>query len=170
MNPLTKWKLVRIVFTAITLFIGWILFTGTLSASSLAIGSLLSLLIAAATYKLFIHETEAERRSMLPRVHLFIFFALLIIFKMYVASFKVVFHILRGEINPRVVHFRTRLKSDMARVMLTNAITLTPGTITLALDDDHLIVHWLNANTIHSKHAGLQIKGQFERLLGKIWI
>jgi multicomponent Na+:H+ antiporter subunit E len=89
---------------------------------------------------------------------------------MYVASFQVLFNVLRGDINPRVVHFRTRLKSDLARVILANSITLTPGTISLHLDDDHLIVHWLNATTTHSKHAGELIKGPFEKLLKRIFI
>ena len=89
---------------------------------------------------------------------------------MYVASFKVLFNVIRGNINPRIVHFRTRLKSDLARVILANSITLTPGTITVHLDDDHLIVHWLDAKTTHSKRAGEMIKSQFEALLKKIFI
>jgi multicomponent Na+:H+ antiporter subunit E len=55
-------------------------------------------------------------------------------------------------------------------VILANSITLTPGTITLNLDDDHLIVHWLDAETIHSKYAGELIKGDFERLLKRIFV
>ena len=81
---------------------------------------------------------------------------------MYAASFRVLYNIIRGNINPRIVHFRTRLKSDTARVILANSITLTPGTITVDLDDDHLIVHWLNAKTTHSRHAGDLIKGKME--------
>jgi multicomponent Na+:H+ antiporter subunit E len=75
-----------------------------------------------------------------------------------------------GKIDPGIVHFRTRLKSDLARVILTNSITLTPGTITLDLNDDHLVVHWLDAKTSHSGYAGEMIKGRFERMLKRIWI
>ena len=89
---------------------------------------------------------------------------------MYIASFQVLFNVMRGDINPRVVHFRTRLRSDVARVILANSITLTPGTITLNLDDDHLIVHWLDAKTLHSKYAGELIKGDFEALLKRVFI
>jgi len=89
---------------------------------------------------------------------------------MYIASFKVLWQIIRGRINPGVVHFRTRLRSDIARVALTNAITMTPGTITLLLDDDHLIVHWLDTRTTHSQYASNVIAGPFERLLKRIWI
>ncbi|MBD3305023.1 cation:proton antiporter [candidate division KSB3 bacterium] len=170
MDVFTKWKLVRIIITTGYLLGGWVLFTGTLALSSLLIGFGFSLLIAVLTYSVFIDETEAERRSLLPRAHYLVVYLLLIIYKMYIASFKVLFNVIRGDINPRVVHFRTRLSSDVARVLLANSITLTPGTITLNLDDDHLIVHWLDAQTLHSKYAGELIKGTFEALLKRSFI
>ena len=170
MTALLKWKIVRIILTTFHLLLGWMLFTGSFDPHTLIMGLVFSLLIALLTYSLFIHEKEADKRSLLPRVHLLGIYLLVIIFKMYVASFKVLFNAIRGDINPRVVHFRTRLKSDLARVILANSITLTPGTMTLHLDDDHLIVHWLDATTMHSRYAGELIKGQLEALLKRIFI
>ena len=152
------------------LMIGWLLFTGTLATTSLVMGGVFSCLVACLTYSLFFDEKEADRRSMLPHAHLLVVYIFILVFKMYIASFKVLFNVMRGDINPRVVHFRTRVKSDIARFILANSITLTPGTITLNLDDDHLIVHWLDAETIHSKYAGELIKGEFERLLKRIFV
>jgi multicomponent Na+:H+ antiporter subunit E len=37
------------------------------------------------------------------------------------------------------------------------------------LDDDHLIVHWLDARTTHSKYAGKLVKGTYEQVLKRIW-
>ena len=170
MDAWTKWKIVRIMLTTVYLMIGWLLFTGTLAPYSLLVGFFFSFLIALLTYSLFIHEKEADRRALVPRVYLLVVYIGLVIFKMYIASFNVLFNVIRGDINPRVVHFRTRVKSDVARVLLANSITLTPGTITLNLDDDHLIVHWLAAETLHSKYAGELIKGEFERLLKRIFV
>lgn len=48
------------------------------------------------------------------------------------------------EVEPEIHYFRTRLKSDEARVLLANSITLTPGTITCMLEDDRLCVHALD--------------------------
>ncbi len=170
MNASTKWKLVRILFTAVYLFAGWLLFTASLDLSSVLLGIALSSIVSLVMFDLFIQESEVARRSLVPHLHLFVLFILVVLFKMYVASFKVAWNVIRGRINPRIVHFRTRLRTDMSRVVLTNAITLTPGTITLNLDDDHLIVHWLDAKTTHSKYAGKLIKGSFEKLLGRIWV
>ena len=48
------------------------------------------------------------------------------------------------EVEPEIHYFRTQLKSDAARVLLANSITLTPGTITCMLEDDRLCVHALD--------------------------
>jgi multicomponent Na+:H+ antiporter subunit E len=72
--------------------------------------------------------------------------------------------------NPRIVHFRTRLKSDLARMTLANSITMTPGTITLDLNDDHLTVHWFFCDTNHAKAAGEEVKGRIEKFIGNVWL
>ena len=165
-----RWKAVRIAATSIYLLAAWLLLTGTIDARSLLAGAGISLAVSCATYDLFFHQGEAHRSILFPRIHLLLLFLLVVLFKMYVASFEVMADMIRGRINPRIVHFRTRLKSDLARVALANAITLIPGTITLLLDDDHLVVHWLNARTTHSGYAGKLIMGRLERLLGRIWM
>ncbi|MBE0478319.1 Na+/H+ antiporter subunit E [Candidatus Aerophobetes bacterium] len=170
MNVFLKWKIVRIILTSLYLMVGWILFTGSLALFSLFLGGMFSFLVALLTYSIFIEEKEAARRSLLPHIYLIVIYIFVLLFKIYLASFKMVFSVMKGNINPRIVHFRTRLKSDVARVILANSISLTPGTITLDLDEDHLIVHWLNAKTTHSHFASSLIKGHFEMWLRKIWI
>ena len=46
--------------------------------------------------------------------------------------------------EPVIVHVHTNLKTEIARVILANSITLTPGTITVSLTDDDLLVHCLD--------------------------
>ena len=52
------------------------------------------------------------------------------------------------EIQPHLVFFRTNLKSAVARVVLANSITLTPGTLTVLLSDDLFCVHCLNSSLV----------------------
>lgn len=54
----------------------------------------------------------------------------------------------RNEIDPVIVKFHTDLKSKTARVVLANSITLTPGTITVALEENELTVHALDADLV----------------------
>lgn len=170
MDVRKRWAAVRFSITFLSLLAGWLLLTWSVDAGSLLAGVASSLLVSAITYTIFIDETEAGRRAHLPRMHMFVVFVCLLIFNMYVASFRVLWKILRGDINPRVVHFRTRLKTEIARVALTSSITLTPGTITLDLTEDHLMVHWLDAQTTHSRYAGELIKGMYEKLLRRVWL
>jgi multicomponent Na+:H+ antiporter subunit E len=170
MTTWRKWAVVRIILTTLYLFPGWLLFTGSVEPLSMAAGVGFSFLIALGTYSLFIDSSEASIKSLLPRLPLFIIYLLLVIVKMYISSFQVVWKIIRGRYNPRIVHFRTRLSSDIARAVLANSITITPGTITVDMRDDHLIVHWLDAPTTHSRYAGILIKDKMERLLQKVWV
>ena len=50
----------------------------------------------------------------------------------------------KEEMEPVLVHVRADLKSETARVILANSITLTPGTITVSLTEDKLLVHCLD--------------------------
>ena len=164
-----KWKIVRIFITVAYLMFGWLIFTWNLSLFSLALGFLFSFIIALTTYDIFIEKREVARRALIPRISLLLIYPFVLIFKIYLASFKMIPVVFTKKMDPRIVHFRTRLKSDLARVTLANSITLTPGTLTLDLNNDHLIVHWLHATTTHRHYAGKLIKGHFELWLKKIW-
>ena len=170
MNVRTRWAIARLTITFVTMMAGWLLFTWSLDVGSLVAGMGASLLVSALTYPIFVDEGEAGRRAHLPRPHYLAVFVVVLVFQMYVASFQVLWQIARGKINPGIVHFRTRLRTDIARVALTSSITLTPGTVTLLLDDDHLVVHWLDARTTHSRYAGELIKGTYEKLLSRVWL
>jgi multisubunit Na+/H+ antiporter MnhE subunit len=50
-------------------------------------------------------------------------------------------------INPGIVKVRTKLKTRMGRLMLANSITLTPGTVTVDLQGDELLVHALTRSS-----------------------
>ena len=49
------------------------------------------------------------------------------------------------EVEPELHTFTTKLKTDTARVVLANSITLTPGTITCGLEGDKFVVHALDS-------------------------
>ena len=164
-----KWGFIRFIFTALFLYAVWLLFTASIELYSLIFGALGSLLIAALTYNTFIARHQANLKYILPNpIHLIIYMFILV-FLLYQSSAVMVWSVVTGKANPRIVHFRTRLKSDMARMVLANSITFTPGTITLDLNDDHLTVHWFFCDTNHAKLAGEKVKGRMERFIGNIW-
>ena len=68
-------------------------------------------------------------------------------------------------IQPELVEFTTREKSDSGKVILGNSITLSPGTVTIDMDGDRLLVHCLTT----SGAAGLR-SGETERRTAKLEI
>lgn len=48
------------------------------------------------------------------------------------------------EPEPAFVYFDTDFRTGMAKVVLANSITLTPGTITVSVEDDRFCVHCLD--------------------------
>lgn len=60
----------------------------------------------------------------------------------------------RMPINPSLVIFETRLRDPMARVVVANTITLTPGTVTIDLEDQTYLVHALVPESAGAIHSG----------------
>jgi multicomponent Na+:H+ antiporter subunit E len=50
----------------------------------------------------------------------------------------------RLPISPQLIRVPTTQKTDVGRVIYANSITLTPGTISLELDDNGILVHALS--------------------------
>lgn len=50
----------------------------------------------------------------------------------------------REVAEPVIISYKTRLKTNLGRVILANSITLTPGTITISLEEDELVIHCLD--------------------------
>jgi multicomponent Na+:H+ antiporter subunit E len=69
----------------------------------------------------------------------------------------------REVVEPVVVEYRTRLKTGLGRVILANSITLTPGTITISLKGDKLVIHCLDQSMAEGMDDMI-----FEKLLEKM--
>ncbi len=79
------------------------------------------------------------------RIFAFIRYAPWLIGEIIKSNWKVLKAILSPEldIHPTLVKVRTTCKSDLAKVVFANSITLTPGTVTLRVEDDFMLVHGL---------------------------
>ena len=51
----------------------------------------------------------------------------------------------RLNISPRMIEFKSSQKTELGLVIFANSITLTPGTVSVDIEDDKIIVHALNA-------------------------
>ena len=67
-------------------------------------------------------------------------------------------------IAPKLIRYRTDLQSDGAIVILGNSLTLTPGTITVEVNSNELVVH-----AIDDAASRDLIERRFERKIGQMF-
>lgn len=60
--------------------------------------------------------------------------------------------------EPAFVYFDTDLRTGLARVLLANSITLTPGTITVSVEDDRFCVHCLDKELAEGMETSVFVK------------
>ncbi|MBL3539549.1 Na+/H+ antiporter subunit E [Aminivibrio sp.] len=60
------------------------------------------------------------------------------------ANIDVAIRVITGNIRPGIVRVNPGLNSDVAKTVLANSITLTPGTLTVDVDDaGEFYIHWI---------------------------
>lgn len=127
----------------IALLVLWIVFGGV-SPTSIASGVVVSALITAFSTK-FMGYNSSRALAGLRKTGRALAYALLLIREIVLANLAVIKLVYRAaEPQPVLVRFNAGMKTDAARVLLANSITLTPGTITVELEGDELLVHALD--------------------------
>ena len=95
---------------------------------------------------------ESDRNSMANPVRWVMFVIYLIPFflAMAKANFDVASRVITGKIRPGIVKISPGLKTKLGVAILANSITLTPGTLTVDVDEktNDLYIHWIN---VHDK-------------------
>ncbi len=88
------------------------------------------------------------------------------------SNLDVIFRVLHPKlpIRPGIIRIETRLKSPIARMILANSITLTPGTFTVDIKDNIIYVHWIEVCCENdSQKLTQELSGRFENILIKIY-
>ena len=133
------------IATTIFCFILWLLFTfnGDIwGIDEIIAGIILSLIAGVASAKIFIKDYKLANpvRWLFILAYLPRFF-----YEMAKANFDVAYRVITGKIKPGIVKISPNLKSDISITILANSITLTPGTLSVDVDDEkNLYVHWIN--------------------------
>lgn len=148
----------------ILFFIMWILFNGQITLEIVLFG----LVIAAVIYWFICKymDYSVQKDILIAKQLLRIVEYLAVLLKEVLKANLVLLGIILNlyqKPEPVLVTFRVSLKTDTARAVLANSITLTPGTITVNLEEDQFTVHCLDK----SMAQGLD-DSVFVRLLTKM--
>ena len=126
-------------------FLVWIIFNGAITTEICIFGVVVAFLMFGFVCK-FMDYSWRKEKLLIQRSGYFLLYLGNLLIEIVRANVSVCHFVLsdRDGIHPVMVSFHTTLKSGLARVILTNSITLTPGTITVSLQGDEVIVHCLD--------------------------
>jgi multicomponent Na+:H+ antiporter subunit E len=149
--------------------LAWLALTSTFQWEELTTGVVisffLSLLLSGRYFDLGLPQLS------LKRVAFALWYILVLFWEIIKANLDVAYRVIhpRMPIRPGIVVIRTGLKSSIAKLVLANSITLTPGTFTLDIQGENLLIHWINVQAEDTEEATRIIGERFEKYLRVIF-
>jgi multicomponent Na+:H+ antiporter subunit E len=131
----TVWRYARtiVILTAL-----WLILNERMSAVDIVTGAAIAAIAVLLTNRLVL---RGSFRSAYPlRIRFALLFGLRLVVAIYVAGVQALRAMLSGTVRARVITVHTTLRSNFGIAMLANAITLTPGTVTIERDGETLRV------------------------------
>jgi multicomponent Na+:H+ antiporter subunit E len=143
----------------------WLLLTFRVTLPNVIVGSAASLICTLIFAKYFFENTGKLINP--RRWYWFLIYLAVFIWSCIKANFDVAYRVLhpRMPIKPGIVKVRTSLKSDFARMLLANSITMTPGTLTVDIVGDDYYIHWIYIRSEDPETYTRIITGVFEKYI-----
>ena len=170
-----KTRFPAVISTFILCYAFWILLTWSFSVQDLAAGAVVSLAVALFSARFFVHENAGWFFNPLKFFSCLFFWLGTFVVEMIKANVDMAKRCFGGckNINPGIVKIPVDMQSEYGKAALANAITLTPGTMTLDIVDEdgklYYYIHWIDVQETDPEKAGEMIKGRLERGLRRVW-
>lgn len=158
----------KYVTTFFTLLLIYLLLAG-FTVDEVILGSIISIFLTVLSAKYLSLQIDITFPVKLVK---FIFIYIpVFIWKLILANLDVARRVLSPKIplKPGIVKVKTDLKGDLGKLTLANSITLTPGTLSIDIDEEHIYVHTVEVKGETEAENKKQIAGLFERILGGIF-
>jgi multicomponent Na+:H+ antiporter subunit E len=141
-----------VVLLFLILAVSWVLWSGLYKPLLLALGAFSCVLTVILAQRMGFFRHQAVLK-VLPRLPGYWWWLLR---EIIVSSVDVAKLILKPSlpVDPVVVELETQTRSDVARVILANSITLSPGTVTLDMHNGRLLVHCLTRESARALQEG----------------
>ena len=129
----------------VLLLLFWIILNGKITAEILIFGIVFATAIFWAMCKFLDYSPKNDLLVSKNIIWILTYFVVLVIeiFKSAITVYKKVYS-RKIEVQPQIIFFDVDIKSEFLRFVLANSITLTPGTITVDVDENHFCVHALD--------------------------
>ena len=170
-----KTRLPAVISTFVVCFLFWLLLTWSVAVQELIAGAVVSLAVALFSARFFIHEKPFWLFNPVKLLMGLGFWLGTFMAEMLKANMDVAKRCFTGckNVNPGIVKVPVDLTSDYGQAALANAITLTPGTITMDIAEEdgqtYYYIHWIDVTKPSGTEAGNAIKGTLENGLRRVW-
>ncbi|HIJ07268.1 MAG: Cation antiporter [Methanomicrobiales archaeon 53_19] len=144
--------MIRFLATAIAAFVAYLFLTagsGTIilwSEMELIIGFILAIIVGLASYRIICRSGSLRMANPVRLILLPVYAIIPLFIEMARANIDVAIRVITGKVRPGIVRVKTGMKTDLGMLLLANSITLTPGTLSVDVDDTtrELYVHLIN--------------------------
>lgn len=133
------------MFICVMFFLLWVIFNGNFTLEIAIFGIVIAAIMYIFMCKFMDYSFKKDVKAikMIPLVVSYIFLLIWEIIKANLVVFK--FIINDGvEVEPVIINTNSGLKTELARTVLANSITMTPGTISIDLEGDNFTIHCLD--------------------------
>ncbi len=129
----------------ILFFVLWVIFNGRITLEITIFGLVISACMYWFICKFMDYSIKKEIR-IFKRAGYMVEYLWFLVVEIVKANFTTMKLMLSSDYvaEPAIIHFQTNLKTNMGRCLLANSITLTPGTITVAIEGNEFVVHCLD--------------------------
>ncbi|MBQ2833175.1 MAG: Na+/H+ antiporter subunit E [Clostridia bacterium] len=137
----------------------WVILNGRWTTEIALFGVAFAAIAYVFTCKFLGYSTKVDA-ALFRRAPRAIHYGVLLLSEIVKANITVIRMILNRnfEPKPQLVTFDTSLQRERHRVTLANSITLTPGTITVDLEEGRYLVHCLDEAMIEGLDDGVMVK------------
>jgi multicomponent Na+:H+ antiporter subunit E len=146
----------------------WLMLTFEFTLPNIIVGAAASIITSLLFTRFFIKNVYKLIQP--HRYFWFLVYLIVFIWECIKANIDVAYRVLHPAmpIRPGIVKVKTTLKSDMAKMLLANSITMTPGTISVDIIDDCLYIHWIYISSEDPDVYTEIITGAFEKYIKRI--
>ena len=139
----------HLVYKALALFVIWLLLTESYSPAHMALGLVASFGVA------LVNTDPGRSPDVAIRWLQLLWFFPWLFGRILASGLHLSFLILhpRLPIAPVLIRHRTKLGHEPGIVLMGNAVTLTPGTVTVEAQSDELVVHALDEESLHDLYS-----------------
>jgi len=150
---------------SLVLLLVWLLLNNTIAAGHIALGAIIALVLPWATSSFWADRLHLHKPGLALR------FLFLVLWDITIANIHVAKLILspRRKLRPAFIHYPLDMDNDFAITVLAATISLTPGTVSIDVNDDHsvLLIHALDVDDEAALIA--EIKSRYEAPIKEIF-